>query len=133
MYAFAIIGSYFSGVFENILLLLNDNYQGVGIYLSLGVILAISLAYSQIIQTFIKGLGLIKNLSIVSTFITIISLVLTLLAYYYLNIECFAINLLIIEITVTIMNIVILILIYKLNIRFIDESDKNLNFGETKE
>ena len=121
------------GVFENILLLLNNDYQGVSIYLSLGVILAISLAYSQIIQTFIKGFGLIKHLSIVAAFINIISLVLTLLAYYYLNIEFFAINLLIIETIVTILNIVILIIIYKLNIRFIDESDKNLNITETEE
>ena len=133
MYAFAITGAYFSGVFENILLLLNNDYQGVSIYLSLGVILAISLAYSQIIQTFIKGFGLIKHLSIVAAFINIISLVLTLLAYYYLNIEFFAINLLIIETIVTILNIVILIIIYKLNIRFIDESDKNLNITETEE
>ena len=120
MYAIGIFSSLFGNFFERILLL-NDEYIGVSIYFSLGIILAVSLAYSQLFTTFIKGVGLIKHFSVVSTFMIFISFILTLIAYYLLDKEYFAINLLIIDIVITISTFLLLLCVYKFKIRFIDE------------
>jgi hypothetical protein len=121
MYMIGILGSLFGNFFERIFLLLNDEYIGVSIYFSLGIILAVSLAYSQLFTTFIKGVGLIKHFSVVSTFMVFISFILTLLAYYFLDKEYFAINLLTIDIVITISTVLLLLCIYKFKIRLIDE------------
>ncbi len=121
MYAIGILGSLFGNFFERIFLLLNDEYVGVGIYFSLGVILAVSLAYSQLFTTFIKGIGLIKHFSVVSTFMVFICFILTLLAYYFFDKEYFALYLLIIDIIATISTVLLLLCIYKFKIRLIDE------------
>ena len=121
MYAIGIFSSLFGNFFERIFLFLNDEYIGVSIYFSLGIILAVSLAYSQLFTTFIKGVGLIKHFSLVSTFMVFISFVLTLLVYYFFDREYFAINLLIIDIIVTISIVLLLLCIYKFKIRLIDE------------
>lgn len=121
IYMIGIICSLFGNFFERIFLILNDEYVGVGIYFSLGIILAVSLAYSQLFTTFIKGVGLIKHFSLVSTFMVFISLILTLFVYYFFDREYFAINLLIIDIVITISSFLLLLCVYKLKIRFIDE------------
>lgn len=121
MFAIGIFGSLFGNFFERIFLLVNDEYVGVSIYFSLGIVLAVSLAYSQLFTTFIKGVGLIKHFSIVASFMVFISFVLTLFAYYFFDREYFAINLLIIDIIVTISTILLLLCVYKFKIRIINE------------
>ncbi len=121
MYTIGIFGSLFGNFFERIFLLVNDEYVGVSIYFSLGIVLAVSLAYSQLFTTFIKGVGLIKHFSIVASFMVFISFVLTLFAYYFFDREYFAINLLIIDIIVTISTILLLLCVYKFKIRIINE------------
>lgn len=121
LYFIGIVLSLSGSFFEDIFLLINKDYVGVGIYLSLGILLAISMAYSQIISTFIKGAGLIKNLSIVNSITIVLTLLLTLTAYFFLNSKFFAINLLIIDILLTNINIIIIIILYKFKLRIINE------------
>lgn len=121
MYAIGIVASLFGDFFERIFLLLNNEYRGVSIYFSLGIILAVSLAYSQIFTTFIKGVGLVKNFSVIASLAIFINFILTLLVYYFLDREYFAINLLIIDIIVTIFSILMLFCIYKFKFKIVNE------------
>lgn len=121
LYFIGIIFSFLGSSFEDIFLLINKDYEGVGIYLSLGILLAISRAYSQIISTFIKGVGLIKNLSLTNSIIVVLTLLLTLFAYFFLNLKFFALNLLLIDILLTNINIITIIILYKFKLRIINE------------
>ena len=121
LYFIGIVLSLSVSFFEDIFLLINKDYAGIGIYLSLGILLAISMAYSQIISTFIIGAGLIKNLSIVNSITIVLTLLLTLLAYFFLDSKFFAINLLIIDILLTNINIITITILYKFKLRIISE------------
>ena len=99
----------------------NDDYAGVSIFFSLGIIIAVSRAYSQIITVFLQGAGLLKNAAIVNSFAIVFLFLMILFIYNFTNLSNFAINVLIAETIMINMALLIHIFIYVTKKKFVKE------------
>tara|TARA_Y100000741_G_C18261953_1_gene560808 strand:+ start:4174 stop:5406 length:1233 start_codon:yes stop_codon:yes gene_type:complete len=121
VYSLAIFLSLLGPFFERIFLVWNDDYAGVSIFFSLGIIIAVSRAYSQIITVFLQGAGLLKNAAIVNSFAIAFLFLMIVFIYNFTDLSNFAINVLIAETIMINTALLIHIFIYVTKKKFIKE------------